>query len=241
MYDASTVAPDLSPERTPPSMTQRQPEHHSLDEIREHLYTAVLSDVLDQLGCTGQASWSDLRPLTDGMVVAGYARTARATPVNTVPAAPYRLLLSVLDDLTDQDVLVIAAGPMSQSSLFGGLLATAATASGARGVIADGHVRDAREIREIGLPTFARGFSPLDSCGRDEVVAIDEPVVVGGVPVCRGDLVLADADGMVAVPAALCDEVVARAMEKVRGEGDVRVALRAGMSVAEAFATFGIL
>lgn len=135
------------------------------------------------------------------------------------PAEPYTLLLSILDGLTDQDVLVIASGPMSQSSFFGGLLATAATASGAHGVVVDGHVRDAQEIREIGLPTFARGFSPLDSCGRDEVVAIDEPVVVDGVPVCRGDLVFADADGLVAVPTALCDEVVGRAMAKVHGEG----------------------
>lgn len=222
-------------------MNESQDQRYSLDEIREHLYTAVLSDVLDHLGRFGHASWSDLRPLSDGMVVAGYARTARTSPVSTTPAEPYKLLFSVLDSLTDHDVLVIASGPMPQSSLFGGLLATAATASGARGVIADGHVRDAREIREIGLPTFSRGFSPLDSCGRDEVVAIDEPVVVSGVPVRRGDMVFADADGLVVVPASLCDEVVAAAMEKVRGEGDVRAALRGGMSTAETFAKFGIL
>lgn len=56
-------------------MSQSHDEHYSLDDIRRHLYTAVLSDVLDHLGCTGQATWSDLRPLTDDMV--GWATPER--------------------------------------------------------------------------------------------------------------------------------------------------------------------
>ncbi|MGI8879538.1 MAG: RraA family protein [Jatrophihabitans sp.] len=216
------------------------PPVFDLDVVRERLYAAVLSDVLDQMGCTGQVT-SGLSPIADDMKIAGFARTARAVAVNRAPDEPYKHLMAVIDSMTDGDVLVIAADPFTQSAIFGGLLATAVSAVGGRGVVTDGFTRDVHEIRQIGLPTVARGLVPLDSYGRDEVVEIDQRVSVGGVPVSSGDLVFADLDGVVVVPSDICDEVVTRAMEKVVGEDEVRNALRTGMTTAEAFAKYGIL
>ncbi|MES1169756.1 MAG: RraA family protein [Leifsonia sp.] len=217
------------------------PESYSLDEVTSRLYTAVLSDVLDSVGCTGQVAEPGLRPLSPDMRLAGYARTARAVSVSSTPQAPYAKLLEAIDGMSGDDVLVLALQPSSQSAIFGGLLATAVNVAGARGVVVDGYARDASEIQHIGLPTFAKGLMPLDSAGRDEVVEVEEAVALGGVLVHPGDLIVADLDGVVVVPSALEQTVLRLAFEKVAGEGEVRHALRGGMPTAEAFAKYGIL
>lgn len=214
---------------------------YSLDEITARLFTSVLSDVLDSVGCTGQVAEPGLRPLANTMRVAGYARTARAVMVNRAPDEPYAKLLEAIDGLTSSDVLVLALDPMSHSAIFGGLLATAVRVAKGRGVIVDGYVRDCAEILSLGVPTFVKGLMPLDSFGRDEVVEINEQVTMAGVPVRPGDLVFADYDGIVVVPSAREDEVLELAFKKVEGESEVRDALRNGMPTAEAFARYGIL
>jgi regulator of RNase E activity RraA len=93
----------------------------------------------------------------------------------------------------------------------------------------------------MGFPVFHVGFHPADSLGRVEVVAHNVPVACGGVLIHPGDLVLADHDGVVAVPAAMAEEVLGRAEEKVGGENKVREALAAGMTTTAAFAKYGIL
>jgi len=212
-----------------------------LDAVRNTLFTAVLSDILDSLGCHGQVSDTSIRPLERGMRVVGFARTARAATVNREPARPYGKLLDSIDAMTHDEVLVIGMEPRSVSAIFGGLLATAVQVVGGRGVIVDGNIRDANEIERLGMPTFMRGLLPLDSYGRDEVVETQGAVNIGGVQVHAGDLIFADYDGVVTVPKALEHEVLEAAFAKVRGESEVRVALRAGMSTAEAFEKFGIL
>lgn len=196
---------------------------------------------MDGLDLSGQVADSSLRPLRAGMRIVGYARPCRAVSVNREPAAPYAALMSIIDDLQGEDVLLISMDPHATSAIFGGLLATAVSAAGGRGVVVDGFARDADEIASVGVPTFARGLVPLDSYGRDEVVEIDEPIVIAGVPASRGDLVFGDEDGLVVVPGDRLDEVLRLAFEKVSGEGDVRLALRGGMSTSEAFSRYKIL
>lgn len=214
---------------------------HSLTEISTQLFTAVLSDILDSLGITGQVAAPTLRPLQRDMKVVGYARTARGATVNYVPEKPYGKLLGSIDSMTDRDVLLISLEPTSVSAMFGGLLATAVQVAGGRGVIVDGNIRDSKEIERLEMPTFMRGFMPLDSYGRDEVVDVDCPVNIAGVIVNPGDLVFADYDGVVVVPKEHEDRVIADAFVKVAGESEVRHALRSGMSTADAFQRFGIL
>jgi len=214
---------------------------YGLDDIKERLFSAVLSDVLDGLDCTGQVGDGTLHPLAQDMRVVGYARTARAVMVNRAPDQPYAKLLEAIDGLGGSDVLVLGLDPRSSSAIFGGLLATAVGVAGARGVIVDGYARDAQEILHLEMPTFVKGLLPLDSFGRDEVVEVGRSVTVAGVRVEQGDLVFADMDGIVVVPAALEDEVITRAFQKVDGEGEVREALRGGMATAEAFERYGIL
>jgi regulator of RNase E activity RraA len=183
----------------------------------------------------------DLTHVVPDARVVGRAQTARAVCVSEPPAEPYKLLLGAIDATVPGRVLVVGTDPTSRSALFGGLLATAVRAAGGEGVVVDGYARDVHEIRAIGLPTMVRGFRPLDSYARDEVVEISAPVTIGGVLIRQGDLIFGDADGLVVVPSEIEAEVIDKAFAKVEAESEMRSALAGGMSVSDAFARFGVL
>jgi len=91
------------------------------------------------------------------------------------------------------------------------------------------------------FPVFATGLSPADSKGRLEVISIRGTIPVGGVSVADGDLIVADSDGCVVVPAAIEDDIIGKAMDKVSGEDKMRDVLRKGASIREVFKEYGIL
>jgi regulator of RNase E activity RraA len=107
--------------------------------------------------------------------------------------------------------------------------------------VIDGLTRDVWGIAEMKFPVFAAGASPADSKGRLEVISVRQPMPVGGVAVSPGDLVLGDEDGVVVVPAAVEEEVVGRAFEKVAGENTIREVLARGASIKKVFEEHGIL
>jgi 4-hydroxy-4-methyl-2-oxoglutarate aldolase len=211
------------------------------DLLAGKLYSAVIADILDDLGARNNVMRYDIRPLFPEAVVVGRAATMLAVDVYQIPAAPYKLEMEALDSLKPGDVVVATTNGTTRSALWGELLSTATRARGGRGVILDGFTRDTRQIREMQFPVFATGVLATDSKGRCDVIAYNVPIAVGGVLVEPGDLIFADYDGGVVVPKAIEDQAVERALEKVVGENKVREALQAGMKVAEAFKQFGIL
>jgi 4-hydroxy-4-methyl-2-oxoglutarate aldolase len=102
-------------------------------------------------------------------------------------------------------------------------------------------VRDVAALRGLGLPTFAGAVSANDSRGRIAVRQWGEPVSCAGVSVAVGDLVLADADGVVAIPGAIAEETVAAAEEKRDKEELARRLLAEGVSAAEVWQRHGVL
>jgi regulator of RNase E activity RraA len=209
----------------------------------DRLYTAVLSDSLDARGERGQAFPPAVRPLDPGLVMAGRARTAIYREVAHVPAGhnPYQLEIELVDSLQPGEIAVMACGGSRQIAPWGGLLSTAARVRGAAGCVTDGFVRDVKAIQALGFPVFHGGIAPLDSRGRGEIVAIDEPVTCAGVKVSPGDLIFGDADGVVVVPRALEEQVVALALKKIESEEATSAALLAGASLAEVFERFKVL
>ena len=149
--------------------------------------------------------------------------------------------MELLDSVRPGEVVVAAVQGHTQAAVWGELLSTHTRARGGRGAVLDGLSRDAWGIEDMKFPVFATGVSPADSKGRLEVAAIREPMPAGGVAVAPGDLVLADEDGCVVVPAAVEDEVVAEAFEKVAGENTIRDILRQGASIRQVFEEHGIL
>ncbi|MEO5701940.1 MAG: RraA family protein, partial [Casimicrobiaceae bacterium] len=136
--------------------------------VAAKLYTAVLSDVLDELGHRVQAMPPCIRPLDDSLVLVGFARTGLYREVYHVEPDenPYELEMALVDDLRPHDVAVFGCGGSTRIAPWGELLTTAARARGAAGCLTDGFVRDVRQIRALGFPVFHGGIAPLDSKGR---------------------------------------------------------------------------
>jgi regulator of RNase E activity RraA len=221
----------------------RQGDARLLADIRGRLYTAVLSDVLDELGYRHQAMAPAIRPLDDALVLVGYARTGLYREVDHVSPDenPYELEIALVDDLRPDDVAVLGCGGSARIAPWGELLSTAARSRGAAGCVTDGLVRDIRAIRTLRFPVHHGGIAPLDSKGRGKVVEIDVPIECAGVGVSPGDLVVGDADGVVVVPQAVEEEALARAFEKVSGENRTREELAAGARLSDVFEKYRIL
>ena len=215
----------------------------SLDEVRASLFTSVLSDCLDSIGCRHQALPSRIRPLDDDLVMVGRARTAAFMEVYHHEAGtnPYELEIALIDDLKPGEIPVFACSNPARVAPWGELLSTAARARGAAGALMDGCTRDIKAIRAMKFPVFHGGIAPLDSKGRGRIMTLDQPVACGGVMVSPGDLVFGDADGVVVIPKKVEDEVLALAFDKVKGEKSTLSDLQRGDKLADVFARYGIL
>jgi 4-hydroxy-4-methyl-2-oxoglutarate aldolase len=215
----------------------------TLPDMRNTLFTAVLSDSLDSVGLRHQALPSRIRPLDEESVMCGRARTAAFIESHDVPlgANPYELEIALVDSLKADDIPVFACANSLQVAPWGELLTTAARARGSVGAVMDGCVRDVKAIRAMGYPVFHGGIGPLDTKGRARVVAIDVPVLCAGVAVASGDLVFGDADGVVIIPQAAEAQVLRLAFEKVKGEKTTLIDLQRGDKLADVFARYGIL
>ena len=207
----------------------------------ENLYTAVVSDALDQLGVRNQAMREYLRPLHARCTFAGWARTISCVDVYHIPEAPYALEIEAIDSLLPGEVAVVGTGESTRNAPWGELLSTAAKARGARGAVIDGLVRDVGKIEELGFPVFAAGIKPVDSMGRGVVTAYNVPVECGEVLVHAGDFVFADRDGVVVVPREMASRTIELAADKVRRENHSRGELMKGAYLRDVFAKYGVL
>jgi regulator of RNase E activity RraA len=209
--------------------------------IETTLYTAVVCDSLDELGYAAQAMSEWIRPLSPGVCFAGRARTISYVDMYHVPENPYEMEIEAVDSILPGEVVVIGTAGSVQNAPWGELLSTAAQARGARGVVCDGLVRDVKKIEQLGLPVFARGIKPVNSKGRGIVMDYNVPVQCGGVLVNPGDLVFADTDGIVAIPACRVTEIVEMATGKVAEENHSRKDLLAGALLKEVYERYGTL
>jgi 4-hydroxy-4-methyl-2-oxoglutarate aldolase len=209
--------------------------------MRQVLFTAVIADVLDALGHREQVANGAWQRTSGAGLLVGRARTTLWEEIDEHDPRPYELELQAVDACRPDDVLVAAAAGSTRSGIWGELLSTAAANRGCVGALVDGAVRDTAQMNTLGFSTFARGTCPRDSLHRQRVTAVDVPVFIGGVRIEAGDLVFADADGVVVVPRAVEQAALAQAWEKVTAENRVRDEIRAGASAREVFRKYGVL
>ncbi len=218
-----------------------QPATITLAMMRELLSSALVCDALDSLGVREQSPRLQWPVQTTGRLTVGRCKTTLWEERTTVDPHPFEKELLAVDTCQPDQVIIAAANGSERSGLWGELLSTAARNSGCVGAIVDGMVRDVAQMREMQFSVFARGTSPLDSKDRLFVTAIDVDVEIGGVTFHPNDLVFADVDGVVVVPAAIEVEAVRRAWAKAHDENRTRDAIKQGMKVGEAYERFGVL
>ena len=209
--------------------------------VETSLYTAVVSDSLDQLGFRNQAMREYLRPVHRTWCFAGWARTIACADVFEIPENPYDMEIEAVDSILPGEAVVISTQKSVRNAPWGELLSNAAKARQARGAVVDGLVRDVRKIEEIGFPVFAAGIKPVDSMGRGIVTGYNTPVECGEVCVNPGDLVFADYDGVVVVPRAIVADVVRLSADRVSRENGSRAELANGSYLRDVFDKYGVL
>lgn len=208
--------------------------------LTDELYTPVVGDILDTLGCFHQFLPQAVQPLLQGMKVAGRAMPVVMQDVYGHQEKPFGRMTEALDSLEPGEVY-IASGTDFRCANWGEIMTATAKTRGALGAVVDGFHRDTPRVIEQDFPVFSRGCYAQDSAPRMQVVDFRQTIEIEGVKVENGDVVFGDIDGVLVIPARHVEEVVTKALEKARGENVVRAEIEAGMSSTEAFEKYGIL
>jgi 4-hydroxy-4-methyl-2-oxoglutarate aldolase len=193
-------------------LTVRRPPREAIDAIAK-TYPAFVLDRLGKLGYLG----SDIQSLVPGLTMCG--------PAVTVQGADLDVRRMAIDLAEPGDVLVIAAGGVTSHSCFGESTARKMQAKSMAGVVIDGATRDAKLIRSMVFPTFARGVTPRNyTYPLNEPGAVNVPVSCGEAIVNPGDLLFGDDDGVVVVAREAVAELGAKLVEAMKDEDERREA-----------------
>ena len=213
------------------------------------LFTCVVGDVMDKMFLYHQFLPPQIRPIQPESILLGRAMPVLAGDVfqesvaesaNDMMRKPFGLMLEALDDLRPNEVYV-NTGSSPRNALWGEMMATRATRLRARGALLNGYYRDTRALLRANFPTFGFGPYGQDSAPRYKVLDFRIPIEIGGVSIRPGDIVFGDIDGVCVVPMEAAEEVFSKALEKARGEKQVKRALLDGSSAVDAFAQYGIM
>ena len=180
--------------------------------------------IVDALGGSGALDYRIKPAIADQAACCGVALTCDAGPADNLA------LVSALESVRPGDVLVAAAGNYTGCAITGDLVLGMARNCGAVGFVTDGCVRDLPGIRSVGLPCYCVGVTP-NSPARSGPGTVGLPVTIAGHPVASGDVIVADQDGVVVVPQARLEDVIARLTAIRKAEAEMDQAVRDGLRV----------
>jgi 4-hydroxy-4-methyl-2-oxoglutarate aldolase len=191
-----------------------------VSDVHEELRGLGTATVYEASGREGMVDASFVQVIP-GSRAAGPARTVRCGQGDNL------MVHAVMDRVEPGDVLVLTMPEPAPVALVGELLATQAERRGAAALLVDAAVRDVEELRELGLPVWAR-WVRVRGADKRTVGSLDEAVEVGGAEIRPGDAVVLDADGVVVVSGERLEAVLAAARERAEREHVKRAKLAAG-------------
>ena len=197
------------------------PAYHDLiDELLRH----GTSTLCEASGLPTALDYN-IRPVWPGAMVAG-----AAFPLRCAPGDNLAIHLAVAQ-AEPGDVLVVDAHCYI-AGYWGEILTVAAQARGIAGLVIDGGVRDLAALEKLNFSVFARGIA-MRACIKLHAPSVGEPIVIADVAIARGDLIVADGDGVVAIPQAQVERTLAGARQRTDKEAAIMQRLRAGETTVQ--------
>jgi regulator of RNase E activity RraA len=177
------------------------------------------------------------RPLREGQPrIAGRAFTLRFVPAREDLATPAswsspRSTRAAIEEMPDGCIAVIDAMGVTEAGVFGDILAQRMKLRGVAGLVTDGVMRDKEGVLETGLPVWCAGAAAPASVAGLTFVGWQEPIGCGGCAIHPGDVVMADGDGAVVIPAALAEEVARLGAEQENLEAWIMEEVKQGRAL----------
>ena len=215
----------------------------ALVERLARLSVSGLADQFDKIGEVPPVLARELKPVGATVRFAGpvfcvKGRKREGAGWKAIPGPRDALYDSLDERAPPGSVVVLDTGGYDDTAVFGGGTGLALKQRGCAGAIIDGAVRDVEELASIGMPTLARAVSAIRFMGRFAITALDCPIEVRGlagpVAVSPGDLVLADHDGVIVIPSALAEKVIAPTEQAEALEARVKADVLRGVPRLEA-------
>lgn len=195
----------------------------SIAELRRF----TVCQLADGLGraCTVETS---LRPIDSHFRICGSALTVECAPGDNL-TVHHALHLA-----QPSDVLIVGGSSNGDAALWGELMSVSAQSKGLAGTIIDGPVRDPLEIQILGYPVFCRAINPYRAA-KESYGRINVPIRIGALSICPRDIVLADANGIVAIPRAHAQETVRLATAVMQKENKIKEEILSGRTLFDIF------
>ena len=168
----------------------------------------------------------EFRPVPGAGFLSGTAYTVRTRPTDNL-ALHHAVMLA-----SPGDVLVVDCGSFLEAGVWGEIMTVAALERGISGIVVDGSIRDVQRIAELGFPAFSRGICMEGTLKADPGV-LGETLHWDGVEIDPGDIIVGDADGVVAIKAFEFDNVLQAALEREAQEQKIMQELRSGKTTVD--------
>ncbi|MDR1536261.1 MAG: RraA family protein, partial [Planctomycetota bacterium] len=182
------------------------------------LQTAVVGDVLDEMGWRKQIFPWQIQALVRGTKLFGQAFTVIGETIDDPDEDDNAARVAMISNVTPDSIAVVSSGDNHTAAHWGEITGLAARNAGCLGAVCDGGARDVGQLIRHGFPLFAKFRTPAASTGRWSMRTWQKQITVGDVAVNPGDYILGDDDGVVAIPRALGVEVLEKAETKAETE-----------------------